>query len=280
LKPKLLLCLALILSGGLPGCSSIDHHSANSKQSRPDLYLHLFASYIYPQPPRLILSAHIPLSTDFDIPMADGQHLVGRIEPRNGKFSVHFRVPLYDGTNVFNEEVELKKRYEPGPQPYDDKIPFSYQPHFVLSSNPNPKSFLKQQAAAEREQWMRKNPLTARQLAKVKRNFPFMRPGMTRDEVFSMLGLSGYQNRLFPSNPFLTRPDIRDYQLADNERLMLFFDNTGMKTKQIQMSDEHKLDAWDYASDASHRLVTQAELDMITSSSNAPSLWRTILRWP
>lgn len=280
MNPKLFLCLALVLSAGLFGCSSIDHRSANSKQSQPDLYLHLFASYIYPQPPGLILSAHIPLSTDFDIPMADGQHLVGRIEPRNGNFFVYFRVPLYDGTNVFNEEAELEKRYEPWPQPYDDKIPFSYQPHFVLSSNPNPKSFLKRQAAAEKELWERENPLTARQLAKVKRNFPLMRPGMTRDEIFSMLGLSGYQNRLLPSNPFLTRPDIGDYQLADNERLMLFFDNAGMKTKKIQMADGHKFEALDYAGDTSHRLVIQAELDMRTSSSNAPSLWRTILRWP
>jgi hypothetical protein len=170
---KLLLCLALVLGGGLCGCSSIDHHSANSKPSLPDLYLHLFASYIYPQPPRLIVSARIPLSTDFDIPTADGQHLLGRIEPQNGKFFIYFRVPLYNGTNVFKGEATLEKRYEPWPQPYDDKIPFLYQPHFVLSSNPNPKSFLKRQAAAEREQWKHENPLTARQLAKVKKLSPY-----------------------------------------------------------------------------------------------------------
>jgi len=60
----------------------------------------------------------------------------------------------------------------------------------------------------------------------------------------------------------------------------LYFDNTGMKTKKMQMPDGYKFDALDYASDASHRLVIQAELDMIVHSSNAPSLWQTISRWP
>ena len=131
--------------------------------------------------------------------MADGQHLLGQIQPRNEIFSVYFKVRLCDRNLLFNEEVELEKRYEPWPQRYDENAPFICQPRFVLSANPSPKSFLKQQAAAEKKEWERENPLTARQLAEVKRKFHFMRPGMTRDEVFSMLGLSGY---LLPSSPF------------------------------------------------------------------------------
>jgi hypothetical protein len=259
------------------GCSAFDNRSANSKPSTPDLYLHLFASFVYPEQPRLIVSAPIPRSGDFDIPLADGQHLHGQIQPRNGIFFVYFKVRLCDGTNVFNEEVELEKRYEPWPQPYDEKAPFICQPHFVLSSNPSPKFFLKQQAAAEKKQWERENPLTARQLAEVKRKFHLMRPGMTKDEVFSMLGLSGY---LLPSSPFNPKFDIGDYQLADGERLMSFFDNTGMKTKNYQLADGEKVELLDYTSDASHRLVIQAELDTVIWSSNAPPVWRTTSRWP
>jgi hypothetical protein len=277
MKPKLILGLALVLSAMMFGCSAFDNRSANSKPSTPDLYLHLFASFVYPEQPRLIVSAPIPRSGDFDIPLADGQHLHGQIQPRNGIFFVYFKVRLCDGTNVFNEEVELEKRYEPWPQPYDEKAPFICQPHFVLSSNPSPKFFLKQQAAAEKKQWERENPLTARQLAEVKRKFHLMRPGMTKDEVFSMLGLSGY---LLPSSPFNPKFDIGDYQLADGERLMLFFDNTGMKTKNYQLADGEKVELLDYTSDTSHRLVIQAELDTVIWSSNAPPVWRTTSRWP
>ena len=90
-----------------------------------------------------------------------------------------------------------------------------------------------------------------------------------------MLGLSAYRNRLLPSNPFRTRFDIADYQLADGERLMLFFDYTGMKTKSYQLADGENLRMVDFFSNGSHRLVIQAELDTIVWSSNAPPLWRT-----
>ena len=279
MNPKLLLCLALVLSAMMFGCSSSDHRLANSKPPTSDLYLHLFASFVYPEQPRPIGSAPIPRSGDFDISMDDNKPLKGRIELRSGIIILHFQCGLCDGTNVFDGEVELEKRYEPWPQPYDEKAPFICQPHFVLSSNPSPKSFLKQQATAEKKEWERENPLTARQLAEVKRKFHFMRPGMTRDEVFSMLGLSGYRNRLLPSNPFLTRPDIRGYQLADGERLMLFFDNTGMKTKTYQLADGEKVELLDDTSDTSHRLVIHADLDTVAYFTNAPSMWRHALEW-
>jgi len=259
-------------------CFSIDQQAAKSKQQPSDLYLHLFASYIHPQPPRLILSAPIHLSSDFDIPIEDNQHLKGRIEPRNGIPFVHFQGGLCSGMNVFDCEVELEKSYQPWPQPYDDKAPFVCQPHFILSSNSNPKFFLKRQATAEKKQWQRKNPLTSRQLAEVKRKFHLMRPGMTTDEVFVMLGLSAYRNRLLPSNPFLTRFDMADYQLADGERLMLFFDCTGMKTKSYQLADGENLRMVDFFGNGS--LVIQAELDTAVWSSNAPPLWRTTSQWP
>jgi len=259
------------------GCSAFDNRSANSKPSTADLYLHLFASFVYPEQPRLIVSAPIPRSGDFDISMDDNQHLKGRIELRNGIIFLHFQCGLCDGTNVFDGEVELEKRYEPWPQPYDEKAPFICQPHFVLSSNPSPKSFLKQQATAEKKYWERENPLTARQLAEVKRKFHLMRPGMTKDEVFSMLGLSGY---LLPSSPFNPKFDLGDYQLADGEDLMLFFDNTGLKTKNYQLADGEKVELLDYTSDTSHRLVIQAELHTVTRSSNASPVLRTTLRWP
>ena len=153
MKPKLILCLALVLSGGLFGCSSFDHRSANSKPSTPNLYLHLFASFVYPKQPRLIVSAPIPRSGDFDISMDDNQPLKGRIEIRSGIIFLHFQCGLCDGTNVFDGEVELEKGYTPWPQPYDEKAPFICQPHFVLSTNSSPKSFLKQQAIVEKKQW-------------------------------------------------------------------------------------------------------------------------------
>jgi hypothetical protein len=167
MKPKLLLCFALVLSGGLFGCSSIDHPSANSKQ---------------------------PQVADF----------------------------------------------------------------FPVET------------------------LTVRQLAEVKKNFHLMRPGMTEDEVFSMLGLAGYQHRLFPAN-FSRSNDwgISDYQLTDNERLYLFLDNTGMKTMKVQLPDGDKLEVWDYEnSHVTNRLVIKAELDTMASFSNSPATWRPALQWP
>jgi hypothetical protein len=266
MKPKIILCLALVLSGGLFGCSSIGHHSADSKQSRPDLYLHLYASSVdYPEPPHLILSAPIHLSSDFDIPMDDNQRLKGRIEPRNGKFFVYFKGRLCSGTNVFDDEVELEKIYEPGPQPYDVKAPFICQPMFVLSLNSNPKSFLKRQAAAEKKQWHLENPLTARQLAEVKRRFHFMRAGMTKSEVFAMLGLSRYRNRLLPGSAYRSNDWNREsYQLVNRERLvlLLLFEYTGNKTDRIVVQADGKflwprLDPADYKK---NRAVIQVQL--------------------
>jgi hypothetical protein len=150
MKSKLILGLALVLSGVLFGCSTSEQPSANSKPPPPDLYLHLIASFNYPEPPRLIVSSPIHRSSDFDILMDDHQHLKGHIEPRNGKFFVHFQGRLCSGINVFDGEVELEKREEPWPQPYDEKAPFVCQPHFILSSNSNPKPFLKRQADAEK----------------------------------------------------------------------------------------------------------------------------------
>jgi hypothetical protein len=124
--------------------------------------------------------------------------------------------------------------------------------------------------------------LTARQLAEVIKNFHLMRPGMTEDEVFSMLGLAGYQHRLYPAN-FSRSNDwgMSDYQLAENEVLQLFLDNTGMKTTKVQLPDGDKLEVWDYEnSHVTNRLVIKAELDRVASFSNSPSIWRPILKWP
>jgi hypothetical protein len=287
MKSKIVLCFALVLSGGFVACTSTRHDAVAAKPSPPDLYLHLFASFVYPETPRLILSAPIQLASDFDIPMGGDQHLKGRVEPRNGKFQVQFSGRLCSGMNVFNDEVELEKRYEPGPQPYDDKAPFICQPHFVLSSNASPKPFLKQQAAAEKKFWELRNPLTARQVAGVKRQFHLMRPGLTRDEVFAILGLSRYQDRLGPSSFFRSSHlDIGDYQLAEGERLMLFFDHTGMKTYEVRVPglgpglEGLLLQFWDYTGNTSNRLVVRAELDTIIRPSNGPPVWHTTLQWP
>jgi hypothetical protein len=126
------------------------------------------------------------------------------------------------------------------------------------------------------------NPLTARQLAEVKKNFHLMRPGMTEDEVFSMLGLAGYQHRLYPAT-FSRSNDwgMSDYQLAENEVLELFLDNTGMKTTKVQLPDGDKLEVWDYEnSHVTNRLVIKAELDTVAYFSNSPSIWRPVLKWP
>lgn len=282
MKPKTLLCLALVLSGWLFGCSSIDHHSASSKQPTRHLYLHLIASsFAYPKPPWLILSAPVPLSSDFDIPMDDNQHLTGRVEPRNGKLFVRFQGALCSGMNVFEGEVELEKQDMPGPQPYDLRVPFICQPLFILSSNPDPKSFLEQQAAAEKKQWHLDNPLTARQLAKVKKQFKLMRPGMTKDEVFALLGLSRYRGRLHSSNPFLHHMSERDYQLAEGERLWLSFDWTGYdKTNRIELANGEHLMMLDFTGTHTNRLVVRAELDTVTRVGNASPVWQTVSRWP
>jgi hypothetical protein len=288
MKSKIVLWFALVLSCGLVGCSSTNHDAAGAKPSPPELYLHLFASFVYPETPRLILSAPIQLSSDFDIPMGGDQNLKGRVEPRNGKFHVQFSGRLCSGTNVFNDEVELEKRYEPGPQPYDDKAPFVCQPHFVLSSNASPKPFLKQQAAAEKKFWDLRNPLTARQVAGVKGKFHLMRPGLTRDELFAILDLSRYQNRLGPSSmiPMSRNLDIVDYQLAEGERLMLFFDHTGMTTRELRVPglvpglEGGVFQMWDYSRNTSNRLVLRAQLDTIIRPSNGPPVWHTTLQWP
>ena len=135
-------------------------------------------------------------------------------------------------------------------------------------------------ANSTQSHWDYENPLAVRQLAKVKKNFHLMHSGMTEDEVFSMLGLAGYQHRLHRSNPFRSNDwNIGDYQLADNERLLLFFDNTGMKTMKVQLPDGDKLEMWDYNnSHLANRLVIQAELD--TVALKAPSMWRPALQWP
>jgi hypothetical protein len=162
MKPKILLCLALVLSGGLFGCSSVNYHSANSTQSHLD--------------------------------------------------------------------------YE--------------------------------------------NPLTARQLAEVKENFHLLRPSMTEDEVFSMLGLSGYQHRLHRSNAFMSiEQNIGDYQLADNEHLLLFFDKTGIKTIKAELPIGEKLELPNNSSDDSRRLVIHADLDTVAYFTNAPPMWRHALVW-
>ena len=124
------------------------------------------------------------------------------------------------------------------------------------------------------------NPLTARQLAEVKKNFHRIRPGMTEGEVFFILDLSGYQHRLHRSNPFMSNDwNIGDYQLADNERLLLFFDNTGIKTIKTKLPNGEKLELLNYASDTSHRLVIHADLDTVAYFTNAPSMWQHALEW-
>ena len=90
--------------------------------------------------------------------------------------------------------------------------------------------------------WDSENPLTARQLAEVKKNFHQIHSGMTEDEVFSMLDLAGYQHRLLPDYG-ISHPYMKSYQLAENERLMLFFDNTGMKTVKAQFPNGEKLNS-------------------------------------
>jgi hypothetical protein len=220
---KLLLCLALVLSGGSFGCSTAAHRSAGS--SKPDLYLHLIASYEYPKPPQLTASVPIYLSTNFDFLANNQQHLTGRVESRNGKYFAHFQIYLYDGTNVFDGEVELDKPDNPGTHPYNDKTPFIYQPLFILSRNSSAESFLKRQAAADKKEWRRWNPLTPQQIVSVKRKFNLMRPGMTENEAFAMVGLSSYRNclldpRMFRSNDW----NSDDYQLADGEILSLEVD--------------------------------------------------------
>ena len=108
-----------------------------------------------------------------------------------------------------------------------------------------------------------------------------MRPGMTKDEVFAMLGLSGCENRLLPTSIGGSHyPSLQDYQLADGERLMLVFDNTGMKTTPHQLADGQIIQIFDYSGNTTNRLVVRAERDTVTWSSNAPPVWRTILQWP
>lgn len=280
MNPKLLLCLALVLCSGLFGCSSIDHQSANSNQPPPHLYLHLIASsFAYPKPPRLILSARVPLSSDFDIPMVDNRHLDGRIDPRNEDYFGHFQARLCSGTNVFDGNVELEKRYTLWPQPYDVKAPFICQPLFILSSNPDPKSFLEQQAAAEKKQWHFDNPLTARQLARVKKQFKLMRPGMTKDEVFALLGLSRYRSRLLPGCFFSPKLNRSTYKVADGEILTLVFDYTGYdKTNRLELANGEHIMMLDLTGTHTNRLVIEAQLGMETwpkenGVSNAPPVW-------
>ena len=92
MKPKLILGLALVLSTMMFGCSAFDNRSANSKPSTPDLYLHLFASFVYPEQPRLIVSAPIPRSGDFDIPMATANILKDVLSIGTENFSSIFNV--------------------------------------------------------------------------------------------------------------------------------------------------------------------------------------------
>ena len=252
------------MSGGLFGCSTDDHSSADSKQSQPDLYLHIIADYDDTKPLQTLLSARIRLSTDFDMLMADGQHLKGRIEPRNGKFFVAFRSD-YFGTNIFSEAVEFNKVNIVELEPLQ---------FFVLSADSSSKSALKQVA-----DFLPVETLTARQLAEVKKNFHLMRPGMTEDEVFSMLGVAGYQHRLLP-DVAISHPFMKSYHLSENERLMLFFDNTGVKTVKAQFANGEKIELPDCSiSDVSHRLVVHAVLDTVAYFTNAPSMWRPALQW-
>ena len=118
--------------------------------SPPDLYLHVFASYVFPEAPRLVVSAPIHLGRDFDVLINDHQRVKGRIERRGFDCFAHFQGQLCSGPNVFDGEVEFEQRYEPWPRPYDAKAPFVCQPHFVLSTNSSPEPFLERQAAGEK----------------------------------------------------------------------------------------------------------------------------------
>lgn len=237
MKTKLILCLALVLNGGLFGCSTAERQAA--KSSRADLYLQLIASYEYPEPPRLMASVPVHLSKNFNFLTDDQQHLTGWVEPRNGKYFVHFQVYLYDGTNVFDGEVDLDKPDDPGPQPYNDKTPFIYQPMFVLSRNASASPFLKRQAVAEEKEWQRENPLTPQQITEVYRRFRLMKTGMTESEVFAMLGLSRYRRRLIDPRMFRSNDwNIDDYQLAHGEILSLAVACPGSyKTNFIKLPD-------------------------------------------
>ncbi len=156
MQQRFVYCLALALSG--PLAVSFPAENRVSDAAPPALYLHLIASYIYPNSPRLVVSAPIQLSANFDILVDGDQHLSGRVEPRHGKLHVHLQGRLCSGTNVFDGEVELEKREEPGPQSYDIKAPFICQPHFIISTNRDPKPFLELQAAAEKKQWEYEQP--------------------------------------------------------------------------------------------------------------------------
>jgi len=145
-KPALSFCIALVSAGVLVAGCAISQTAASRNPDR--LYLHLFASFEHPRMPELIASVPIPATGNFDIPINNSQHLRGSIERRQEKIHLSFGLPLCSGSNVFDGEVELEKRYEPWPQPYDANAPYVCQPHFVLSSSSSPKLFLKQQTAA------------------------------------------------------------------------------------------------------------------------------------
>ena len=89
--------------------------------------------------------------------------------------------------------------------------------------------------------------------------------------MFTLLGLSAYQKDLV-SDDYNFHFNMKSYLLADDERLMLRFDNTGMQTGTNMI--------WDYAGDASHRLVIDAELASVVRSSNGPPFWQATLHWP
>lgn len=231
-------CLAIILCGGLFGCSTAEHRPAITKEQPQSLFLHLIASYEYPDPPLLIASVPVHLSTNFDFLTEDKQHFTGRVDSKNGKYFVHFQIYLYDGTNYFDGDVELDKPDDPGTRPWNDKTPFVYQPMFILSQNPCASPFLKRQGTAMEEYWRRWNPLTPPQIAKVEQRFRLMHPGMTENEVFVLLGLSPYLNLLHDPRMFRSGDwwSFDDYQLGYRKVLELEVD-CGCKTNFTKLPD-------------------------------------------
>ena len=268
MKFETALCLALAFVA--TDCASgTNARTLISDEHKPDIYLHLVASYQYPKPPQVIASVPVSFYTNFDVLVYDRYHLTGRVEPRGAKYFVHFQIYLYDGTNYYDGEVDLDKPDDPGTRPYNDKTPFIYQPMFILSRNQSATEFLEQHAAITEDCWRRQNPLTLPQITRAEQRFRLLRSGMTENDILRLLGLFGDRKRLHDPRIFRSNDWNTDcYQLEAGENLCLEVDCPAWKIRSVKHGDGTTAWFFDhgaYGDDHSNCFVVHASL--------GPQMW-------
>ena len=149
MNPQLILGLALVLSGGLFGCTTVPQPSDKSEQSSTPLYLHSIVP-TFPggtQPGHLVLSTQIYFSKDFFTITTNSidniASLKGNVIRSQQKIVAHIEGLRSGTTSIFDGEIVPDKLVGPQITAYSGCVNMTF---FVLSTNRNCETFLTAQA--------------------------------------------------------------------------------------------------------------------------------------